>query len=299
MCCLISQNCLTCLKTDRGLSNVQRLDQVLVARQLVPSRTAAARHIQAGEVNVNGETVTKPATKVSDQDEVGLTIVGPQYASRAGHKLAGAFDRFSSIAVAGARCLDAGASTGGFTDVLLQRDAQQVVAVDVGRDQLVQRLRNDPRVDVHEGVNIRYLAPDDIAGPVDIVVSDLSFISLKLVMLSLVAVCKPGAQLVLMIKPQFEIGRERLPKSGVVVNPQQRREAVMNVIEEALECGLTPRGVAASRLPGQDGNREYFFWASLKADGESVDEVTEAAQWLDTQHVEWADALPSSYPHRV
>src|SRR5699024_3515712 len=105
-------------------------------------------------------------------------------------------------------------------------------------------------------------------GPVDIVVSDLSFISLKLVLLSLVAVCKPGAQLVLMIKPQFEIGRERLPKSGVVVNPQQRREAVMNVIEEALECGLTPRGVAASRLPGQDGNREYFFWASLKADGQ-------------------------------
>lgn len=284
---------------DRGLANVKRLDQVLVARQLATSRTAAARHIQAGEVNVNGEIATKPASKISDHDDVRLNIVGPQYASRAGHKLAGALDRFSSIAVVGTRCLDAGASTGGFTDVLLQRGAHEVVAVDVGHDQIVQRLRDDPRVDVREGVNVRYLAPEHIAKPVDVVVSDLSFISLRLVIRSLVAVCKPGAQLVLMIKPQFEIGRERLPKTGVVVNPLQRREAVTNVIEEALKRGLTPQAVATSPLPGQDGNREYFFWASLRADGGLGHEMPDAAQWLDTQRVGWADEPLVSYPHRA
>lgn len=285
--------------TGRVPSNVKRLDQVLVARQLATSRTAAARHIQAGEVMVNDHTVTKPASKVSDQDVVSLTVAGPQYASRAGHKLAGALDTFNTIDVAGKRCLDAGASTGGFTDVLLQRGAHEVVAVDVGHDQIIQRLRVDPRVDVREGVNVRYLAADDIEGPVDVVVSDLSFISLKLVIGSLVDVCIPGAHLVLMVKPQFEIGRARLPKTGVVVDPQQRREAVTTVIEEALKQGLTPRGVATSPLPGQDGNREYFFWASHDFDGQPGCVSTEATQWLDTQHVQWADEPGPSYPDRV
>ena len=178
--------------------------------------------------------VTKPATKVSDQDVIRLTISGPQFASRAGHKLAGALEIFHTIEVSGARCLDAGASTGGFTDVLLQQGARKVVAVDVGHDQLIQRLRVDPRVEVHEGLNVRYLKLEEIGEPVDIVVSDLSFISLRLVLGALVSVCVPGAHLVLMIKPQFEIGRERLPKTGVVTDPDQRREAVVAVIETAL-----------------------------------------------------------------
>lgn len=282
----------------REPSDVKRLDQVMVTRQLATSRTAAARHIQAGEVIVNGQKVTKPASKVADRDVVKLTVAGPQYASRAGHKLAGALDTFSTLVVADKRCLDAGASTGGFTDVLLQRGAQEVVAVDVGHDQIVQRLRVDPRVDVREGVNVRYLAVSDIGRPVDVVVSDLSFISLKLVIEALVGVCEPGAQLVLMIKPQFEIGRERLPKTGVVIDPQQRREAVLKVIEAALEHGLIPQGVATSPLPGQDGNREFFFWATHDLAG-NLRDMVDATQWLDTQRVEWTDEPAPSYPHRA
>ncbi len=268
---------------------MKRLDQALVTRQLVSSRTAAAKHIQAGEVIVNGRRVTKPATKVNDHDVIRLTIAGPQYASRAGHKLAGALDIFHTIDVAGARCLDAGASTGGFTDVLLQRGADQVIAVDVGHDQLIQRLRVDPRVEVHEGLNVRYMRLEDIGDPVTLVVSDLSFISLKLVLAALVSICAPGAQLVLMIKPQFEIGRERLPKNGVVTDPHQRREAVMGVIETALAHGLVPQGVALSPLPGQDGNREFFFWATYDVAGAHLHDTIEASQWLDAQRVQWTD----------
>lgn len=268
---------------------MKRLDQTLVVRQLASSRTAAVRLIQAGDVLVNGERVMKAATKVTDDDVIRLTTSGPQYASRAGHKLAGALDAFDAVDVAGTRCLDAGASTGGFTDVLLRRGAKHVVAVDVGHDQIVQRLRMDPRVDVLEGVNVRYLELEDIGDPVQIVVSDLSFISLTLVLEALVGVCAPGAQLILMIKPQFEIGRERLPRTGVVVDAEQRAEAVLGVIEAALYQGLLPRGVAASPLPGQDGNKEFFFWATHDVAPNHLDDSIEASAWLDAQRVEWAD----------
>lgn len=268
---------------------MKRLDQMLVVRQLATSRTAAARHIQAGEVIVNGQKVTKPATKVGDSDVVRLTVAGPRYASRAGHKLAGALDTFHTIDITGKRCLDAGASTGGFTDVLLQRGANEVVAVDVGHDQIIQRLRADPRVAVREGVNVRYLELNDIGTPVDVVVSDLSFISLHLVLEALVGVCSPGAHLILMIKPQFEIGRQRLPKTGVVVDSRQRREAVLSVIDAALERSLVPQGVAPSTLPGQDGNKEFFFWATHDVAGSHLHDTIDAAQWLDSQHVHWAD----------
>lgn len=268
---------------------MKRLDQVLVTRKLATSRTAAARYIQAGQVIVNGQKTLKPATKVGADDTIRLTMSGPQYASRAGYKLAGALDVFQAINVTDTRCLDAGASTGGFTDVLLQRGAAQVVAVDVGHDQIVQRLRVDPRVDVHEGINVRYLRLEDIGEPVDIVVSDLSFISLKLVVEALVRVSKPGAQFVLMIKPQFEIGRERLPKTGVVLDPEQRRDAVIGVIESTLAQGLVPQGVAVSPLPGQDGNREFFFWATNDLADAHLHGTIEAASWLDTQRVQWSD----------
>lgn len=272
-----------------GLSDMKRLDQTLVARQLASSRTSAARHIQAGDVLVNGERVIKAATKVTDDDVIRLTTSGPQYASRAGHKLAGALDAFDAVDVAGARCLDAGASTGGFTDVLLRRGAKHVVAVDVGHDQIVQRLRVHSRVDVREGVNVRYLKLVDIGEPVQIVVSDLSFISLTLVLEALVGVCAPGAQLILMIKPQFEIGRERLPKTGVVLDSAQRAEAVLGVVEAGLKYGLLPRGVAASPLPGQDGNKEFFFWATRDVSADHWNDTLEASAWLAAQTVEWAD----------
>lgn len=278
---------------------MKRLDQALVARALATSRTVAARHIQAGEVIVNGQKVTKPAAKVSASDQVRLTVAGPQYASRAGHKLAGALEMFPAIDVRNKRCLDAGASTGGFTDVLLQHGANQVVAVDVGHDQMIDRLRIDPRVEVHEGINVRYLALDDIGEPVDIVVSDLSFISLQLVLGALVSVCNAGAQLLLMIKPQFEIGRQRLPKTGVVVDPEQRREAVLGVVDVALAHGLIPQGVAASPLPGQDGNKEFFFWATHDVVGAHLHDTINTTQWLNTQRVNWADEPTPPYPQRA
>lgn len=275
--------------TGLGWSDMKRLDQTLVARQLASSRTLAARHIQAGDVLVNGDRITKAATKVTDDDVIRLTTSGPQYASRAGHKLAGALDAFDAVDIAGTRCLDAGASTGGFTDVLLRRGAKQVVAVDVGHDQMVQRLRVDSRVDVLEGVNVRHLELADIGKPVQIVVSDLSFISLTLVLEALVGVCAPGAQLILMIKPQFEIGRERLPKTGVVLDSAQRAEAVLGVVKSAIEHGLVPRGIAASPLPGQDGNKEFFFWATRDVPADHLHDTPDASAWLVAQAVEWAD----------
>lgn len=268
---------------------MKRLDQALVARQLVSSRSAAVRHIQAGDVSVNDKLVTKPATKVNAADTIRLAVSGPQYASRAGHKLAGALQEFP-VKVSGARCLDAGASTGGFTDVLLQHGAKEVIAVDVGHDQLVPQIRTDPRVEVHEGLNVRYLTLEDLGGEsVDIVVADLSFISLTLVLQALAGVCAPGAQLLVMIKPQFEIGRQNLPKTGVVVDPTQRRAAVLAVVEAAVDLGLVPRGITASPLPGQDGNKEFFFWATREHNGTYLPEPVDAAEWLDTQMVQWVD----------
>jgi len=267
---------------------MNRLDQVLVYRGLVASRTAAARHIQTGAVLVNDRLVTKPATKIGPDDHIQLKVSGPQYASRAGHKLAGALEHFNTIDVSGRRCLDAGASTGGFTDVLLQQGAKYVVAVDVGHDQIIPRLRNDPRVEVHEGLNIRHLGLSDIGAPVDIVVSDLSFISLKLALAPLARVCTANSHLILMIKPQFEVGRDRLSKTGVVTDPQQRQEAVRNVIQAAVDERLKPRGVAASPLPGQDGNKEFFFWATHNM-AEGYLDSFDIDQWLATQRVQWHD----------
>ncbi|HKU02095.1 MAG TPA: TlyA family RNA methyltransferase, partial [Arthrobacter sp.] len=182
------------------------------------------------------------------------------YASRAGHKLAGALDAFPGISAQGKRCLDAGASTGGFTDVLLRRGAAHVVAVDVGHGQLVPHLRDDPRVEVHEGMNVRYMAPADIGGPAALTVADLSFISLTLVVQPLADCTGPGGDLVLMVKPQFEIGKDRLGRTGVVTSERERRMAVEKAARAALDAGLDLCGLAVSPLPGQDGNVEYFLW---------------------------------------
>jgi 23S rRNA (cytidine1920-2'-O)/16S rRNA (cytidine1409-2'-O)-methyltransferase len=206
---------------------------------------------------------------------------GPaEYVSRGGHKLAGALDTFAAggLTVAGKRCLDAGASTGGFTDVLLRRGAAHVVAVDVGYGQIAWALRQDERVSVHDRTNVREISADVIGGPVDLVVADLSFISLTLVLGALVSCATPEADLVLMVKPQFEVGRERVGKGGVVRDPALRAEAVRTVAEAAAAHGLGVGGVTASPLPGPAGNVEYFVWLRAGApplDSASLDRAVE------------------------
>ncbi|MDI3194890.1 TlyA family RNA methyltransferase [Pseudarthrobacter sp. AL07] len=238
-----------------------RLDQALVARGLARSRTHAASLIAEGKVSSAGQVLSKASLQVDDGKDLSVEhTVADSYVSRAGHKLAGALDVFPEITVAGKRCLDAGASTGGFTEVLLRRGAAHVVAVDVGHDQLVAQLRADDRVAVHEGLNVRYMAPADIGGQAELTVADLSFISLTLVVLPLALCTQPGGDLVLMVKPQFEIGKDRLGRTGVVTSERERRTAVEKVANAALDAGLDLRGLAASPLPGQDGNVEYFLW---------------------------------------
>ncbi len=238
-----------------------RLDQALVARGLARSRTHAASLISEGKVSSAGQVLSKASLQVEDGKDLAVEHTEQDsYVSRAGHKLAGALDAFPAISVAGKRCLDAGASTGGFTDVLLRRGAAHVVAVDVGHGQLVPQLRSDPRVEVHEGLNVRYMSAADIGGTVAITVADLSFISLTLVVLPLALSTEPGGDLVLMVKPQFEIGKDRLGRTGVVNSERERRMAVEKVANAALDAGVDLCGLAASPLPGQDGNVEYFLW---------------------------------------
>ncbi len=240
-----------------------RLDLALVDQALTSSRTNAASLIADGRVLVNGKPAVKPGMKVTETDELSV-VPGrtPDFASRAGQKLYGALREIGELDVTGLRCLDAGASTGGFTDVLLQAGAERVVAVDVGHDQLVPQLRRDPRVDVHEGLNVRHLDPEMIGGQVDLTVADLSFISLTLVLEALIGATRDGGELLLMIKPQFEIGRAKLGAGGVVRDPWDREVTVRRVLETAEELGLVLLDVSVSALPGQDGNKEYFArWA--------------------------------------
>jgi 23S rRNA (cytidine1920-2'-O)/16S rRNA (cytidine1409-2'-O)-methyltransferase len=252
------------------------LDAELVRRGLARSRDHAAELIAAGRVTLRGTVAQKPATAVdADAPVVVRTDADdPNYASRGAHKLVGALAEFDRIVIKGRRCLDAGASTGGFTDVLLRRGAAVVVAADVGRGLLDWRLRTDDRVVVHDRTNVRSLTPEDIGGPVDLVVADLSFISLTLVLPALVACATDDADLLPMVKPQFEVGRERLGSGGVVRDPELRAEAVLTVIGKAGALGLAPKGVVASPLPGPSGNVEYFVWFR-RGDPPSPDQVAE------------------------
>ncbi|MEU8351223.1 MULTISPECIES: TlyA family RNA methyltransferase [unclassified Streptomyces] len=243
----------------------RRLDAELVRRKLARSREHASQLIAAGRVTVGGTTARKAATQVETAAAVVVTEDDddPDYVSRGGHKLAGALAAFTphGLAVEGRRALDAGASTGGFTDVLLRAGAAHVVAVDVGYGQLAWSLQSDERVTVRDRTNVRELDTDLIGGePVDLVVGDLSFIPLGLVLPALVRCTAPGADLVLMVKPQFEVGRERLGSGGVVRSPELRAEAVRDVARQAAEHGLGVLGVTASPLPGPSGNVEYFLW---------------------------------------
>lgn len=241
-----------------------RLDAELVRRGLARSREHASDLIAQRRVSVSGAVATKPATGVTT--DVAIVVAagadGPDYVSRGGHKLAGALAVFepAGFAVAGRRCLDAGASTGGFTDVLLRHGAAQVVAVDVGYGQLAWRLRQDDRVLVRDRVNVRELTLEVTEGPVDVVVGDLSFISLRLVLDALLGVTAPDGDLALMVKPQFEVGRERVGKGGVVRDPALRAEAVAGVADASAARGWGAHLLAASPLPGPSGNVEFFLW---------------------------------------
>jgi 23S rRNA (cytidine1920-2'-O)/16S rRNA (cytidine1409-2'-O)-methyltransferase len=255
-----------------------RLDAELVRRGLARSREHASQLIEDGKVTVRGTVASKPATAIDADTPVLLKETDdPGWASRGAHKLLGALEAFG-IAVAGRRCLDAGASTGGFTDVLLRRGAEQVVAADVGRGLLDWRLRTDPRVVVLDKTNVRALTPEQTGGPVDLIVADLSFISLKLVLPALLDCATDEADLLPMIKPQFEVGRQRLGAGGVVRDPAQRAGAVDEVLAAAGMLGLRTHGVVASPLPGPAGNVEYFAWLRR---GDPLDHE-QAAALVDT-----------------
>lgn len=215
--------------------------------------------ISAGRVAVAGMPAGKPATVVDRDTPVTVAAsTEREWASRGAHKLIGALDGLG-VDPAGLRCLDAGASTGGFTDVLLDRGAAQVVAVDVGYGLLLWRLRNDDRVQVHDRTNVRLLAPDEIGGPADLTVTDLSFISLRTVLPALLACTAESGTLLPMVKPQFEVGKDRLPAGGVVRDPALRLAALTEVADAARALGLSVRGAVASPLPGPSGNVEFFL----------------------------------------
>ncbi len=238
-----------------------RLDAELVRRGLARSREQAGELVAAGLVAVAGQRAAKPATQVARDTPITVTESGePEYVSRGGHKLAGALAAFVplGLAVAGRTCLDAGASTGGFTDVLLRAGAAHVVAADVGYGQLAWSLRTDPRVTVLDRVNVRTL--DRVTPVPALVVADLSFISLTLVLPALVACAAPDADFVLLVKPQFEVGKGRVGAGGVVRDTADRSAAVEKVTAAAGQLGLGVQGITASPLPGPAGNVEYFVW---------------------------------------
>lgn len=257
-----------------------RLDAELVRRGQARSREHACLLIEQRRVTVSGTVATKPATAVSTATAVVVLDppTGRDYVSRGGHKLASALDAFMprGLVVQGRLALDAGASTGGFTDVLLGHGARLVVAVDVGYGQLAWSLQRDDRVHVLDRTNVRDLRRDMLPAPPDLVVADLSFISLTMVLPRLVEVAAADGDFVVMVKPQFEVGREQLGKGGVVRDRDLRVDAVMKVAEAALNCGLSVSAVSASALPGPAGNVEYFLWlrpGAVPADRLQVERV--------------------------
>jgi 23S rRNA (cytidine1920-2'-O)/16S rRNA (cytidine1409-2'-O)-methyltransferase len=243
------------------VSGRRRLDAELVRRGLAPSRSEAQVLIEAHRVLVNGAVADKPARQVAAGDQLLVSGPPPRFVGRGGLKLEHALESFA-IDVTGARALDAGASTGGFTDCLLQRGAAEVVAVDVGHGQLHERLRSDPRVVNLERSNVRQIDQELIGGPVDIVVGDLSFISLTLVIDPLVGVCQPGAPMVLLVKPQFEAGRAEVSRGRGVITDPDVWTRVRGEVEAALaDAGCAVAGWTDSPITGADGNHEFLVHA--------------------------------------
>ena len=256
-----------------------RLDAELVRRGLARSREQAGELVAAGLVAVAGQRAAKPATQVARDTPITVTESGePGYVSRGGHKLAGALAAFvpAGLVVQGRSCLDAGASTGGFTDVLLRAAAAHVVAADVGYGQLAWSLRTDPRVTVMDRVNVRTL--DRVSPVPGLVVADLSFISLTLVLPALIACAAPDADFLLLVKPQFEVGKGRVGAGGVVRESTDRSAAVHRVAAAAGQLGLGVEGVTASPLPGPAGNVEYFVWLRRGAPPLDEDDLQRAIE---------------------
>ena len=265
------------------MGRLRRVDAELVRRGLARSRQDAAVLIREGQVFLDGAEVTKPARQM-DPAQALLVKEAAQdrYVSRGAYKLLGALEYLGDAGprVEGVRALDAGASTGGFTDVLLRRGAAHVVAVDVGYGQLAWKLREDPRVTVLERTNVRTLEPAVVAPAPDLVVGDLSFISLRLLVAPLAAASSPTADFLLMVKPQFEVGREKIGAHGVVRNPEYHVEAVCDVALYARAAGLALQAIAPSPLPGPAGNVEYFLYMKKNATdqlGENLEESVRAA----------------------
>ncbi len=250
-----------------------RIDAVLAERGLFSSRTAAAGAVRAGAVRLgeDGPVALRPSQLVEPEAKL-IVDEGPRFVSRGGIKLDNALESLV-IDVAGRECLDVGASTGGFTDCLLQRGAARVVALDVAYGQLDLKLREDPRVTVIERLNARELVPADLPFAPDLAVVDVSFISLAKVLPAVVRCLAPGAEVLAMVKPQFELGRERVGK-GVVHDAADRREAILGIATAAGDLGLPVRGFASSELPGPKGNRETFVWCG--GDGEKVADLEAA-----------------------
>ncbi len=253
-----------------------RVDAELVRRGLARSRQHAAELITAGRVRIDGMPAAKPATAVSVDAKLTVSADERTWVSRGAHKLIGALDAFG-VPVEGRRCLDAGASTGGFTEVLLDRGAAEIVAADVGYGQLAWSLRSDDRVHVLERTNVRTLTPEAIGGPVDLVVADLSFISLATVLPALTACASPSADIVPMVKPQFEVGKDRVGPGGVVSDPGLRAEAVLAVAHRAAELNWHTVDVTASPLPGPSGNVEFFLRFRAETDAPLVGDELERA----------------------
>jgi 23S rRNA (cytidine1920-2'-O)/16S rRNA (cytidine1409-2'-O)-methyltransferase len=250
-----------------------RIDAVLADRGLFPSRSAAAGAVRAGEVRIgqDGPVALRPSQLVEPDANL-IVDEGPRYVSRGGTKLENALDALA-IEVEGRDCLDVGASTGGFTDCLLQRGAARVIATDVAFGQLDVRMRQDPRVHVFERLNAREMRPADLPFAPSLATVDVSFISLTKVLPAVVRCLEPGGEVMAMVKPQFELGRERVGR-GVVRDAGDRREAILAVAVAARELGLPIRGFASSGLPGPKGNRETFVWCG--GSGPAVEDLEAA-----------------------
>ncbi|MBV9849347.1 MAG: TlyA family RNA methyltransferase [Armatimonadetes bacterium] len=253
---------------------IERLDRALATRGLARSRTEAQALILAGQVRVDGRPAEKAGQKVTDG--AALSVEGERlpYVSRGGLKLAAALDAFG-VPVAGRMALDVGASTGGFTDCLLQGGAARVAALDAGHGQMAPEIAADSRVQSREGVNARSLSPADFDAPFDLVVADLSFISLTLVLPALAPLLRPDGDMILLVKPQFEVGQGGVGKGGVVRDPSLREGAVRRVSEAAATLGLATRGRISSPIKGGDGNEEYLLWLQSRPEG-VIGDVAEA-----------------------
>ena len=266
--------------------STHRLDVELVARGLARSRGQARELVEAGSVLLGGSPATKVSTPVSADQSLELASGVEGWVSRAAYKLAAALEAFGhdGLSAQGKRCFDVGACTGGFTKVLLREGAREVVALDVGHGQLADEIARDPRVVERSGINIRDARVDDLGGPGQLLVADLSFISLRLVLPVLRDLVEATGDLVLLVKPQFEVGRERLGKGGIVRSAANRAIAIEQVVAAGTTAGLSAKALRGSPIRGATGNAEYLLWLTPRPDeGLTAGQVTELAATLSTE----------------